>query len=139
MSWNSIKRRRADILYSLYLRKARNYTCEHCGVVKPDGHGLEISHFWGRANESVRFDPENTDVFCHRCALYFSTSTFERNGKAEYAAWKEKMLGRQAFDLLMLRANRAGKRDDRLIIAWLKEVEKPQTLYETFKPEGKKY
>lgn len=112
-----IKLRRADILYSRYLRAKRGYKCEKCGVYKPEGKGLQISHFHGRRKESVRFDEENTDVLCVSCHMYFESH------KTEYEVWKFARLGRKAFDLLTLRANQTKKRDDKLIIAWIKAQE----------------
>ena len=111
-----IKPRPADKLYSKWLRKERKYTCERCYRKYQEGDGLwglHVSHFYGRANESVRFDSENTDLLCFGDHQYFTSNP------AEYTAWKQR-----AFKLLTLRAHTPKKRDDKLILLWLKQQNK---------------
>ncbi len=128
MSFGKIKIRPADQLFSKYLRKARGYKCENCLRYCPGGKGLEVSHFYSRRNESVRFDTENADVLCKKCHMRFSgwfdSTANEINGVHEYKEWKAKKLGLAAFNLLQLRAHRAVKKDDAAILMWLKEVMK---------------
>jgi 5-methylcytosine-specific restriction endonuclease McrA len=116
--WGKIRVRRADTLFSLYLRKKRGYKCEYCGRFFPEGRGLTVSHFHGRRKETVRFDEENCDILCVRCHQYFESH------KTEYDEWKRSRLGPRAFDLLALRANRAGKRDDKWQILIIRQLMK---------------
>jgi 5-methylcytosine-specific restriction endonuclease McrA len=118
MSWHTIKPRRADTLFSLYLRKKRGYVCEKCARFFPGGKGLTVSHFHGRRKESVRFDEENCDILCIRCHQYFESH------KTEYEVWKKKQLGERKFDLLTLYANTTKKRDDKLQCMILKVLMK---------------
>ncbi|MEK6880720.1 MAG: recombination protein NinG [Nanoarchaeota archaeon] len=110
----NIKRRKADIEYSKWLRKEREYICEKCGKIEEGG--MQVSHFWGRKNESVRFDPENTDVLCFFCHNYFTQNP------AAYSEWKKEKIGERAYKLLMVRANTTQKKDDKKVLIWLKNV-----------------
>src|SRR3990167_7262887 len=109
MSFGGLKLRRADILFSQYLRAKRKF-CARCGSIK----GLQVSHFYGRAKESVRFDEINCDILDFGCHQYFTANP------AEYVAWKQKRIGKKEYDLLTLRAHTPKKRDDKLILLWLK-------------------
>ena len=114
--WGTIKRRSTDILYSKILRKKRNYTCERC--LKREEGGMQVSHFYGRKAETVRFDDENCDCFCAGCHKYFTEMP------ALYAEWKKKKMGEKAYKILMLRAHQMGKRDDKLMGIILKKEAK---------------
>jgi 5-methylcytosine-specific restriction endonuclease McrA len=116
--WGKIRIRRADTLFSLYLRKKRGYICEKCARFFAGGKGLTVSHFHGRRKESVRFDEENCDILCIRCHQYFESH------KTEYEAWKSERLGARTFNLLTLRANATKKKDDKLQCMILKELMK---------------
>ena len=110
--FGKITRRKTDILFSQYLRKLRNYTCERCG--KREEGKMQCSHFWGRKAESVRFDGENIDVLCFPCHNYFEMNP------AEYTIWKEKQLGEKRYKMLMVRAHTYQKRDDKKMLIALK-------------------
>ena len=128
--FGKIKRRPADILFSQYLRKLRGYQCEVCGARhQPNSKNLGVSHFFGRANESVRFDEINCDILCNiPCHRYFEEH------KTQYEVWKKGRLGDQEFKKLMVAANTYKKKDDALILIWLKnklgimEQEKPKKV-----------
>lgn len=114
-----IKRRKTDIMYAKYLRMERGYRCERCSKIYQEGDGLwglQVSHFYGRAKESVRFDPENTDLLCMGCHRYFTSNP------NEYVEWKKKKMGIERFKVLTLRANTPGKRDDGLMEITIKEM-----------------
>ena len=115
-----IKRRQSDILYSKYLRKKRNYICEKCGRYFPEGIGLQVSHFYTRKYESVRFDEENTDILC------FTDHMFFEQNPAHYAEWKQKRMTKRAYKTLMVRAHTLKKKDDKLIVLFLKQQMKKQ-------------
>lgn len=116
--FGKITRRPADILWSQYLRKLRNYTCEfpNCGKKhEENSKNLGISHFWGRAKESTRFDGENLDIFCNiPCHEYFTTH------RTEYEVWKEKQLGSKRYKMLTVRAHTYQKKDDKKMLIALK-------------------
>ena len=103
-----IKIRVSDTVFSKYLRKLRSYICEKCGRFFPEGKGLQVSHYWGRKAESVRFDEENCDVLC-----IGDHQRFEEN-PSEYHEWKLNRLGKRKYDMLNVRAHTLGKRADKL-------------------------
>lgn len=120
MSWGTIKRDEADVIFSRYVRlKAKK--CENCGRLgtgKEGITGLQASHFHGRRKESVRFDLENVDCFCIGCHRMLGT-----NNRQAYEAYKLKQLGQKRYDLLLLRANTTGKKDRVLQkIIWTKAL-----------------
>src|SRR5262245_25089198 len=115
MSIYEIKLRRTDILFSQWLRKKRGYRCDYDGQFFPEGRGLEVSHFFSRRNESVRFDEENCDVFCRKIHRYFEQH------KTEYEQWKASRMSPVAYARLILRAHHSVKRDDKLTMLWLKQ------------------
>ena len=111
-----IKIRPADSLYSKWLREERK-CCERCG----SRNSLQVSHFYGRANEAVRFDPRNTDCLCFGCHAYFTANP------PEYVAWKIKRMGDQEYKQLMVAANTYKKRDDAMVILWLNQLMKKES------------
>jgi len=115
MSWHNIHIRPTDAYFSKALRKKRGYRCEKCGRFYSEGKGLSVSHFYGRRNENVRFDEDNCDIldYCHQ--------KFEENPN-EYRDWKFEKLGKKKFDALKLKANFYCKRDDKLMMLYLKKT-----------------
>lgn len=104
-----IKRRKSDMLYSLYIRRKANWKCEACGKQYEEGaQGLHASHFWGRAAESVRFDDENVSAHCFSCHQKFTANP------EMHRQWKIKQLGEERYKILMVRAHTTRKRDDKL-------------------------
>lgn len=90
----------------------------------PDGiFGLQASHYFGRAKQTVRFDEENVDVLCVACHKLLGT-----DNKPLYKKWKIEQLGQDRFDKLNLLAHTTGKKDYKLQeIIWtakLKELDK---------------
>ena len=60
MAFGGIKRLTADKHMSDALRRAAGWTCQLTGKDYTDNpQGLQLSHFIGRANWAVRFDPKN--------------------------------------------------------------------------------
>jgi hypothetical protein len=102
VSFKSIKRDRADILWSEYLREKVGH-CEICYKTE----GLELSHFFGRRNESTRFDPENCDILCN----YHHRNFHENPG--DYKDWKLKKMGQKRYDALVIRAKAVYHKKDR--------------------------
>lgn len=113
-----VKRDKADETFSLYVR-LRDRTCQRCGSFgRPDAKGrpvvgLQASHFWGRAKESVRFDEKNVMALCGGCHMYLTA-----NPEIHRQFVLDK-LGKKEYDLLELRARTLKKKDRKmeLIIA----------------------
>lgn len=116
-----IKRRLADRLYTTIIKLQRGNICEKCKTQHPpNSKGLHISHYFSRVREPVRFDPENTDLLCMACHLFFS------HHRAEYTKFKRKQLGIDAYNNLFVRAklpfNKATiKAQDKLRVKQFKE------------------
>ncbi len=97
-----IKIRKADKLFREYLIKLR----EEVSAFSGKKGIVQVSHFWGRRRESVRYDPENADLL-----LFNEHQYFEENPN-DYRNWKLKQLGEKRFKALEIRANTFCKRDD---------------------------
>jgi hypothetical protein len=86
-----IKLDKNDIIFSKMIRE-RDKKCVFCGKTAEQTK-LECSHFWGRADKSNRFNPENADTLCFYCHL-----TNEGNKQGFYRNWKLKQLGKKKYD-----------------------------------------
>lgn len=63
-----LKRTPADKWFSNCIRIADSWRCQACGKDYDGNHqGLDCSHFIGRANYSVRFNPMNAFAHCTSC------------------------------------------------------------------------
>lgn len=105
--WNLKK---ADKEFSLFIR-SRDGKCLH-----PKGHEgcslLQNSHFIGRANKNVRFDPENCDSICwfHHykskdLGFEYQKQTIEKHGfDGQYTLWKKAQLGPEKYSALIERS-----------------------------------
>ena len=119
-----IKLRPTDRLFSKYIRKRDDYTCQRCRkTYEPNAKGLECSHYWGRGRENTRFDPLNCIALCTGCHRIWGHG----DGRDEYRDFMLKKLGRKGFDSLDARAHTHKKRDDNLdriaIAVLIKELE----------------
>jgi hypothetical protein len=107
-----VKLRPVDTLYTKYIRLLYNYTCQKCGRYYPsDGNlrNLGVSHFFGRAKESTRFDDDNVTLLCNMpCHQEWE----HQKKEGEYKDYMLKRLGQQGFDLLELKSNQTGGKDD---------------------------
>lgn len=122
----------ADLLFSRFIRGRDGWTCQKCHRKFKEGDpGLTCSHFFGRAKESTRFDPENCDALCRACHAYFEDRkgmTYKKHGKviievaAEYRAWKEFQLGPRAFAALEVRAHTYAKKDRKMALLYVKAL-----------------
>lgn len=126
MNWNNIKVRSTDKEYSKYIRKKSGGKCERCGkVCEIDGerlYQLDCSHYYGRRNESVRFDDDNCHALCNPCHKRMGGHTREENG--EYDIWLKEKLGETRYKMLKIRANATGKRDDKMQMLIIKQLMK---------------
>ena len=85
---------------------------------------LGVSHYWGRRHESTRFDLDNCTLLCNiPCHQEWEHEKGDdKNGEPkEYKKYMLDRLGQEGFDLLELRAHTYQKKDDELIIMWLKQ------------------
>ena len=98
-----IQRLDPDVWFSLCVRERSDWTCQKCGkkyepwyTAKgiPANPGLHCSHYIGRGNYSVRFDPMNADAHCYGCH-----SKFEGNPH-QFMMWKFEQLG-ILYDILI--------------------------------------
>lgn len=89
----------ADMWLSRCVRERAEWKCEKCGKqYDSTSMGLHCSHFIGRGNWSVRFDPMNADSHCYYCH-----SQFEGNPH-KHTEWKREQLG-QSYDVLIEKSN----------------------------------
>lgn len=124
MSWHTIKRDKADILFSDYIRRKASYRCQKCNTLCRYGNDwvmrMDASHYWSRSHESVRFDSRNVYALCSECHKRMGGRTREENG--EYDLWVKEMLGQQGFDRLKVDANTYCKKDRFMRLLEIKEL-----------------
>lgn len=71
----------ADREFSWCVRERSNWTCERCGKKhEPPTKALHCSHFFGRGNWAVRFNPLNAFSHCMGCHLHFESNPHEFQG-----------------------------------------------------------
>lgn len=116
----------ADKFFSLFIRYRANWTCERCFTRYEVGsQGLHCSHFWGRAREGTRFDPENASAHCHGCHAFFTANP------ELHRQWKLKQIGQVAYDRLSIRAQTTHKKDRALAAIVCKKLyEEEKVRYE---------
>ena len=90
---------KADKLFSVFIRD-RDGKCVRCGRAEQ----LQNSHFWGRGNSAVRYDPDNCDTLCYACH-YGNAQGWEYNKQGAYREFKIKQLGMKKYKELEARAN----------------------------------
>lgn len=114
-----IKIRKADVLFSKYIRQRDGWKCQACGKnYKENPQGLHCSHYWGRGRENTRFDPENCIALC----FYHHKLWGHGDERDNYTKYMVKRLGKQAFKKLKIRAYQYKKKDDKLILIWLTKL-----------------
>jgi len=107
-----IKLRKTDRLWTEFIRKRDNYTCQRCGrIYSPDNcRNLGVSHYWSRGkSENTRFDGENCIALC----TLPCHALWGQDERHLYIEFMKRHLGQKAYDLLELRANIYKKRDDK--------------------------
>lgn len=116
-----VRLRATDRLWTQYIRKRDNYTCQACGrVYTPDNcANLGVSHFYSRRHEGTRFDDDNCMALCNIPCHQEWGHGEERNGYREFMIGK---LGQHGFDLLTVRAHTYKKRDDEMDLIVIKEL-----------------
>lgn len=121
-----VKIRKADKLFSLYIRERDGWKCVRCGKQHDkSSKNFGVSHYYGRRHEATRFDPENVDSMCNLPC--HSEWEHEKKEGREYYNFKLKQLGQDRFDRLLLRKHISGTKDDAMtmlkIKAMMKELE----------------
>lgn len=76
----------ADSAFSKCVRARANWKCERCGSRhERNSSGLHCSHFIGRGNWSVRFEPLNAIAACYGCHMHLQGDPVEhRELMAQY-------------------------------------------------------
>lgn len=92
-----------DRLVSEYIRRRAGGCCERCGTYH-GWKGLQTSHFIGRSNRAVRYDPDNLAALCYGCHSYF------HGHPLEHVEWFKNRMG-DAYDLLLARSRVIAKPD----------------------------
>lgn len=125
MYYKSIKIRKADILFSKFIR-LRDGECmfkQKCQAFRGRDHWnfeeLQCCHFHSRGKESVRFDEQNCDSGCGKCHHWIDQT---EEGKRWFKEFKLRQLGQRDLDLLTLRSNTPSKRDDVMTVLYVKEL-----------------
>lgn len=89
----------ADKWFGYCVKERAGWRCENCGKQYRQGdQGLHCSHFVGRGNWAVRFDPLNADAHCYYCH-----SQFEQNPH-KHTVWKTERLGK-FYEILIEKSN----------------------------------
>jgi hypothetical protein len=117
--FKQIKIDKADKVFSLFIRERDNWKCVRCSRVFGGSvcvGGLHNSHYFGRARENTRFDPDNCDALCFGCHQEWGS-----NDREAYREFKIKQLGENRFKILTVAANTYKKKDrDMDYIIWKK-------------------
>lgn len=103
-----------DALFSQYIKIRDDFTCQRCHkkyIPNENGRtpGLTNSHYFGRANEGTRFDPQNADTLCFGCHKIWGS-----DDKEAYRDFKIEQLGEMGFKELRIRADTYCKKDRKL-------------------------
>ncbi len=101
-----IKIDRADRYFSLYVRELADNTCERCGN---QGESLQNSHYFGRANEATRFEPNNCMCLCYACHVRWGSTDRE-----DYREAMIKKLGEKGYKNLVIQSNSYKKKDRKM-------------------------
>lgn len=102
-----IKITNPDKWFSLCVRERSDWTCQRCGRKFPEKYsleglpkaqGLDCSHYFGRANWAVRFEPMNAWAHCRGCHGIFE-------GNPHYfREWMNEKLG-DSYEVLVELSN----------------------------------
>jgi hypothetical protein len=111
----------ADKEFSIAVR-LRDRKCMRCGsLVEFNVLGIpkthQASHYFGRGQESTRFDLENVDTLCYGCHIIWGSKDRE-----DYRAFKIKQLGENRFNLLLLRSKTTCNKDRKFELLKAKQL-----------------
>lgn len=106
----------ADKYFSLWIRWRAGWKCQRClKQFEVNSQGLHCSHFWGRAREATRFDPDNCVAHCHGCHSFLTANP------ELHREWKLKQIGQREYDKLMIRAHLTQKKDRTIAAIYWKQ------------------
>lgn len=129
MGHYQIKRNRADIIFSNYIREKAAWKCQRCGkICKVDGvsvASLQASHYWVRNHWNVRYDERNVTPLCATC--HDRMGEYQRDENGEYDLWMKDRLGEEVYKQLKLDANTTAHRDAKLWLLYVKELIKERS------------
>ena len=116
----------ADAMMSKYVR-LRDKKCVRCqSPVTINEAGMPVSqtnsHYFGRAREGTRFEPDNCDTLC-----LVSHQQWGSADKEGYRNFKIKQLGEERFTTLTIQANTYAKKDRKMALLIAKELLKSVT------------
>ncbi len=117
--WFKVKIRTNDKNFSKYIRGRDKGLCQYNFRCYKGTEGTDNSHFQKRRKETVRYDPDNCDLACRRCHFFIEN---DPNGQRVLEEFKRRQLGEKRYNLLLLRANSTGKRDDFMTSLYIKEL-----------------
>lgn len=118
----NVKIRKADRLFSQYIRERDGWTCQRCGKRHDkSSRNFGVSHFWGRKRESTRFEPDNCVSLCN---IPCHNDWGHGDGRDAYRDFMIRRLGQARFDSLMIQANTCQKKDDEMAILYIKTLMK---------------
>lgn len=128
-----IKRSPLDDAVSEYVREKAGWTCERClrpcppRLLKGGRCGneeLHASHFYSRANQRIRTNPENIAALCRSCHKFMGENPHE------HSEFFRKRLGAKRYEALTVLANtrlstKRSKFEDKIEAAhWRSETKK---------------
>jgi len=95
-----LKRDRADHYFSLCVRERADYHCEVCfKQYDRSSTGLHCSHFFSRANKSVRWHKDNAFSHCYGCHQKLGSNPHD------FTHWCQMILGDARYEMLIERKN----------------------------------
>ena len=90
--------RRADDMFSVWVRQRDEYRCTAAGVLEGECKlAAQAAHVVGRANHTVRYDPRNVHSLCQAHHMLVDQQGHEA-AKYHWAVW---LLGETAYQELM--------------------------------------
>jgi len=107
-----IRIRKSDATFSRYVR-ARDGKCMRCKKLgEPDKDGLPItglqcSHYFGRAGNGTRHEPNNCIALCFGCHQIWGS-----NDREAYRNFMISWLGENGFKLLVIQNNTYKRKDE---------------------------
>ena len=96
-----IRINKLDAVFSQYLRL--KYPRCQIGIKCTNGQSTQVSHFVGRANQTLRYDEDNVTACCFACHQYMDANPME------HVLWKRYQLD-DRFDILIVRSRGITKR-----------------------------
>lgn len=124
MGFYPIKRNRADVLFSDYIRKKASWRCEKCKkVCKVEGvwiASLQASHYHVRNHWNTRYDERNVIALCATC--HDRMGEYKNAEDGEYDLFMKERLGERGYKQLKIDANTTAHRDKDLWLRYVKQI-----------------